>query len=98
MRLPFQVHKRRHANLAECDVRAIAIETRPALAPVVQGMVKSDRLRARCFHVDCLPWATELLDTLPGGVAEMCVTARVLQLGVPVVKRVVCVARSCLEF
>ena len=32
-----------------------------------------------------LPWATVLLGTSPGGVAEMCITAKVLQLGVPVV-------------
>jgi membrane AbrB-like protein len=32
-----------------------------------------------------LPWATVLLGTSPGGVAEMCITAKVLQLGVPIV-------------
>ncbi len=32
-----------------------------------------------------LPWPTVLLGTAPGGVAEMCITAKVLQLGVPVV-------------
>jgi membrane AbrB-like protein len=32
-----------------------------------------------------LPWVTVMLGTSPGGVAEMCVTAKVLQLGVPVV-------------
>jgi uncharacterized membrane protein AbrB (regulator of aidB expression) len=29
--------------------------------------------------------ATVLLGTSPGGIAEMCITAKVLQLGVPVV-------------
>jgi membrane AbrB-like protein len=32
-----------------------------------------------------LHWATVLLGTSPGGIAEMCVTAKVMQLGVPVV-------------
>jgi membrane AbrB-like protein len=32
-----------------------------------------------------LHWATVLLGTSPGGIAEMCITAQVLQLGVPVV-------------
>ncbi len=32
-----------------------------------------------------LPWAAVLLGTSPGGLAEMCITAKVLQLGVPVV-------------
>lgn len=32
-----------------------------------------------------LPWATVLLGTSPGGIAEMCITANVMQLGVPVV-------------
>lgn len=32
-----------------------------------------------------LHWATVLLATSPGGIAEMCITAKVLQLGVPVV-------------
>ncbi|MEK7436262.1 MAG: AbrB family transcriptional regulator [Pseudomonadota bacterium] len=32
-----------------------------------------------------LPWVTVLLGTSPGGIAEMCITAKVLQLGVPVV-------------
>jgi uncharacterized protein len=32
-----------------------------------------------------LPWATALLATSPGGIAEMALTARVLNLGVPVV-------------
>jgi membrane AbrB-like protein len=32
-----------------------------------------------------LPWATMLLGTAPGGIAEMAITAKVLQLGVPVV-------------
>ncbi|MBX3605646.1 MAG: AbrB family transcriptional regulator [Piscinibacter sp.] len=31
------------------------------------------------------PWATVLLGTVPGGMAEMCITAKVLQLGVPTV-------------
>ena len=31
------------------------------------------------------PWLTVLLGTSPGGIAEMCITAKVLQLGVPVV-------------
>jgi uncharacterized membrane protein AbrB (regulator of aidB expression) len=30
-------------------------------------------------------WATLLLGTSPGGIAEMAITAKVLQLGVPVV-------------
>ena len=29
--------------------------------------------------------ATLMLDTSPGGIAEMCITAKVLQLGVPIV-------------
>eukprot|EP01034_Spumella_vulgaris_P030475 gene30475-37695_t len=32
-----------------------------------------------------LPWATMVLGTSPGGIAEMSITAKVLQLGVPVV-------------
>ena len=32
-----------------------------------------------------LPWATLVLGTSPGGIAEMSITAKVLQLGVPVV-------------
>jgi len=32
-----------------------------------------------------LPWPTMLLATAPGGIAEMAITAKVLQLGVPVV-------------
>ena len=32
-----------------------------------------------------LQWATVLLGTSPGGIAEMAITAKVLQLGVPVV-------------
>jgi membrane AbrB-like protein len=32
-----------------------------------------------------LHWATVLLGTSPGGIAEMCITAKVMQLGVPVV-------------
>jgi uncharacterized membrane protein AbrB (regulator of aidB expression) len=32
-----------------------------------------------------LHWATLLLGTSPGGIAEMSITAKVLQLGVPVV-------------
>ena len=32
-----------------------------------------------------LHWASVLLGTSPGGIAEMCITAKVLQLGVPVV-------------
>ena len=36
-------------------------------------------------HVVDLHWATLLLGTSPGGVAEMAITAKVLQLGVPIV-------------
>ena len=32
-----------------------------------------------------LPWVTLLLGTSPGGITEMAITAKVLQLGVPVV-------------
>ena len=32
-----------------------------------------------------LPFATLVLATAPGGIAEMCITAKVLQLGVPLV-------------
>lgn len=32
-----------------------------------------------------LPWATLLLATAPGGIAEMAITAKILQLGVPLV-------------
>jgi membrane AbrB-like protein len=32
-----------------------------------------------------LHWVTVLLGTSPGGIAEMCITAKVMQLGVPVV-------------
>ena len=32
-----------------------------------------------------LHWATVLLATSPGGIAEMCITAKVMQLGVPIV-------------
>jgi membrane AbrB-like protein len=36
-------------------------------------------------HAAGLPWGTALLATSPGGIAEMALTARVLNLGVPVV-------------
>lgn len=36
-------------------------------------------------HFTSLHWATLLLGTSPGGIAEMAITAKVLQLGVPVV-------------
>jgi hypothetical protein len=36
-------------------------------------------------HFTALPWATLLLGTAPGGIAEMSITAKVLQLGVPIV-------------
>lgn len=36
-------------------------------------------------HVTHLHWATVLLGTSPGGIAEMSITAKVLQLGVPLV-------------
>ena len=36
-------------------------------------------------HAAGLPWATVLLGTSPGGIAEMSITAKVMQLGVPVV-------------
>lgn len=36
-------------------------------------------------HVAHLHWATVLLGTSPGGIAEMAITAKVLQLGVPLV-------------
>ncbi|MEG2629373.1 MAG: AbrB family transcriptional regulator, partial [Comamonas sp.] len=32
-----------------------------------------------------MPWVTLVLGTAPGGIAEMAITAKVLQLGVPVV-------------
>lgn len=36
-------------------------------------------------HATGLPWATLVLGTSPGGIAEMSITAKVLRLGVPVV-------------
>ena len=36
-------------------------------------------------QVTGLHWATLILGTSPGGIAEMAITAKVLQLGVPVV-------------
>ena len=36
-------------------------------------------------HLSGVPLATLVLATAPGGVAEMCITAKVLQLGVPLV-------------
>jgi uncharacterized membrane protein AbrB (regulator of aidB expression) len=36
-------------------------------------------------RVTGLHWATLILGTSPGGIAEMAITAKVLQLGVPVV-------------
>ena len=36
-------------------------------------------------HATGLPWVTLVLSTSPGGIAEMAITAKVLQLGVPVV-------------
>jgi uncharacterized membrane protein AbrB (regulator of aidB expression) len=36
-------------------------------------------------HLAGLHWATAVLATSPGGIAEMALTARVLNLGVPVV-------------
>jgi len=55
-----------------------------ALGSVVMIVVCG--VSAALFSWACgLPWATMVLGTSPGGIAEMAITAKVLQLGVPVV-------------
>ena len=47
---------------------------------VVSGLFAVGLARVAGLH-----WVTVLLGTSPGGIAEMCITAKVMQLGVPVV-------------
>lgn len=49
------------------------------------GLAGSATLAALIARVVEIPLATLVLATAPGGIAEMCLTAQVLQLGVPVV-------------
>jgi uncharacterized protein len=59
------------------------------LAAVALGsiamIVASGLFAAGLARVAGLHWVTVLLGTSPGGIAEMCITAKVMQLGVPVV-------------
>jgi hypothetical protein len=55
-----------------------------ALATVVMIALSGGFAWGLSYFVD-LHWATLLLGTSPGGVAEMAITAKVLQLGVPIV-------------
>jgi len=55
------------------------------LASVVAGVVIAATFGAALAWGAGLPIATMVLATAPGGLAEMCITAKVLQLGVPLV-------------
>jgi hypothetical protein len=57
------------ANAALTTLLTLALSALVALALAASG----------------IPRATLILATAPGGVAEMCITAKVLQLGVPLV-------------
>jgi membrane AbrB-like protein len=55
------------------------------IASIVAGIVISALFAAGLAWWSGLPAATVVLATAPGGIAEMCITAKVLQLGVPLV-------------
>jgi uncharacterized membrane protein AbrB (regulator of aidB expression) len=55
------------------------------LASIVAGIGISALFAAGLAWWSGLPLATMVLATAPGGIAEMCITAKVLQLGVPLV-------------
>ena len=55
------------------------------VASIVAGIVISALFAAGLAWWSGLPVATMVLATAPGGIAEMCITAKVLQLGVPLV-------------
>jgi hypothetical protein len=55
------------------------------LASVAFAMVLSAGFAALLAWASGLAFATLVLATAPGGIAEMCITAKVLQLGVPLV-------------
>lgn len=55
------------------------------LASVVIAMIVAAAFAALLAWISGLPVATLVLATAPGGIAEMCITAKVLQLGVPLV-------------
>lgn len=54
-------------------------------ATVVLSIILSAAFGAGLAWAAGMPAATLMLGTAPGGIAEMCITAKVLQLGVPVV-------------
>ena len=55
------------------------------IASIVASIVISALFAAALASLGGLPVATMVLATAPGGIAEMCITAKVLQLGVPLV-------------
>lgn len=55
------------------------------LATILMALVISALLGAGLSWVSGIPVATMALATAPGGIAEMCITAEVLRLGVPLV-------------
>ena len=55
------------------------------LASVAVAMSVAAGFAALLAWLSGLPFATLVLATAPGGIAEMCITAKVLQLGVPLV-------------
>ena len=55
------------------------------LASVLLAMVLCALFGAALAYASQLHPATLVLGTAPGGIAEMCITAKVLQLGVPLV-------------
>ena len=55
------------------------------LASVAVAMTVAAVFAALLAWTSGLPFATLVLATAPGGIAEMCITAKVLQLGVPLV-------------
>lgn len=67
-----------------------SLESAPRYVAAVLGSVAAAMAIAAAFAVvlawaSGLPVATLILATAPGGIAEMCITAKVLQLGVPLV-------------
>jgi membrane AbrB-like protein len=55
------------------------------LGAVVVALLISAGFAIALAWVSGIPWPTMVLALAPGGIAEMCVTAKVLQLGVPLV-------------
>jgi uncharacterized membrane protein AbrB (regulator of aidB expression) len=55
------------------------------LASVAFAMAIAAGFAALLAWASGLPFASLVLATAPGGIAEMCITAKVLQLGVPLV-------------